>query len=269
MIVDLETASSPDSYDCDIAIIGAGAVGLTTAVYLSRHGANVMLLEAGGERLESRSQALFEGLDVGHPLTGMREGRFRMLGGTSNFWGGQLVRIDPSVIGGREWLDLDAWPISNSELDPYYSVFAGLLGLPDISDAELHRQLELDAVELDDDLEFAFSRWLRNPNLGQVFRGDIVGAALTTLIHANVVGFEAGPNRDGVRSVHVATLTGRRAQVRARRVVLACGTLEISRLLMLPLLADPAGTRDTQPAPWATNPWLGRGFMDQDRKSVV
>lgn len=185
-----------------------------------------------------------------------------MLGGTSNFWGGQLVRFDPMIFDGRDWLDHEPWPIRFSSLKPYYDKFDQLLGLPDISDAELCEQLNISDHKLNDDLEYFFSRWLKNPNLGQVFRGDLAGGALTTLIHANVVGFKPRDDRTGLDSIQMRTLTGRPGVVRAKRVVLACGTLEIARLLMLPFVADATGSYEPSPTGWGTSSWLGRGFMD-------
>ena len=34
-------------------------------------------------------------------LTGLHSGRFRLLGGTTNFWGGELLPFDPIVFDGR------------------------------------------------------------------------------------------------------------------------------------------------------------------------
>ncbi len=41
------TAGSGAVDECDVAVIGAGVIGVATALYLSRHGADVLLLEAG------------------------------------------------------------------------------------------------------------------------------------------------------------------------------------------------------------------------------
>ena len=51
MIFDLEQASTPGSFACDIAIVGEGAVGLTMAEELAATGQHVLVLEAGGASL--------------------------------------------------------------------------------------------------------------------------------------------------------------------------------------------------------------------------
>ena len=91
-ILDLEKSETPVSYSCETVIIGAGAVGITMAVELSRRGQNVILLEAGGMSLEMQSQAIFHNaVSSGFKHDGIHSGRFRLLGGTTNFWGGQLI----------------------------------------------------------------------------------------------------------------------------------------------------------------------------------
>src|SRR3954463_1160507 len=86
----------------DVLIVGAGAVGLTMAVDLASRGTSVTLLEAGPDQVSSASQRQFElARSTGHPLPGLHLGRFRALGGTTNFWGGQCVRFDPDVFESR------------------------------------------------------------------------------------------------------------------------------------------------------------------------
>ena len=62
---------------------------------------------------------------------------------------------------------------------------------------------------------------------------------------------------DGTTVDHVVAkgLDGRPHRFRAPHVVLANGTIEIARLLLLPLA-------DGRPPPWSGNPWVGRGFLE-------
>ncbi|WP_298190287.1 GMC family oxidoreductase [Novosphingobium sp.] len=257
MIIDLELDSAGDRFDCDIAIVGAGAVGITMAVELASKGADVLLIEAGGERMESASQALYlAAQSVGHRLPGLHEGRYRLLGGTTNFWGGQLVPFDPVVFEKREWLPYSGWPVTRGEVEPYYERVFDVLGLGCLrTDAEVWQRLAVDPPALREGLEFFMTRWLPNPILPQVFARQLRDGALRTLVHANVTQITPAAEHGAQNHLAVRTLGGKTATINARRVVLACGTIEISRLLMLPTGGD-------KPAPWHASPWLGQGFVD-------
>jgi choline dehydrogenase-like flavoprotein len=112
------------------------------------------------------------------------------------------------------------------------------------------------APALGPDIDVVMSRWIRTTDFSRLFgrrlrskRGPRV------LVHANVVSLELSPPRDRVRSIRARRLRGREVQVRARRFVLANGTLEIVRLLRHPLT-------DGSPAPWTDSSWLGTPFSD-------
>lgn len=257
MIFDLEQAPVPRSFDCDIAIVGAGAMGITMAAELAASGHDTILLEAGGQSLESASQDLFRvARSVGRPLPGLHSGRYRMLGGTTNFWGGQLVRFDPVVFEHRPWLPYSGWPFGRETLDPYYDRTLDLLGMEcQTEDGEVWRRLGIQAPEFGPELDVFLTRWLPNPNLAQVFRNTLEGDKLRTLVHANVVALDPGANPESPFTLRLRTIEGRQATVCARRVVLACGTVEIVRLLMQPGANGVA-------LPWNSMPWLGQGFAD-------
>ena len=115
MILDLERDVLPDSLQAQVCIVGAGAVGLSMAVALARLGVDVLLLEAGGAQLESANQAMHEGESTGHPFESVDVGRYRVLGGSTSFWGGQVIAFDDFVIGERPWVGHSAWPLSAAD----------------------------------------------------------------------------------------------------------------------------------------------------------
>jgi hypothetical protein len=90
MILDLDSCEI-GSTCADIAIIGAGAVGLVLGVTLARRGIDVVLCECGSQSLEVASQDLNRAVLSGRPHLGISEGRARVLGGTTTLWGGQLL----------------------------------------------------------------------------------------------------------------------------------------------------------------------------------
>lgn len=241
----------------EVVIAGGGAVGLLAAVYLASRNVRVLVLEAGPERLDQASQSIFHAaVSRGRKHVGLHQGRFRALGGTTNFWGGQLVRFDRMVFTERPWLSNAAWPIKLEDIEPFYAECESLLGLPDglSDDSTVIKKLQTPAECRDDDLEYFFTRWLTEKNLRFRFARFLEGNAnITVVTNAPVTSLRAGPGRD-VAAVTVG-FGPKAVDVVARHFVLANGTVELIRLLQ-------HQTTDGRAPPWAANPWLGRGFMD-------
>ncbi|WP_011579975.1 MULTISPECIES: FAD-dependent oxidoreductase [Chelativorans] len=256
MIEDLrDTAPYPEK--TDVIVVGAGAVGIPLAVQLARGGKRVLLLEAGGRAKTGTLQG-FEGTtSVGRHLRGLQEARLRSLGGTTNAWGGQLLEFDPIVFEQRDWVDGSRWPITRRDLDPFYELTFEMLGMRDrIKNTEtLWQKLNVAPPDTGRDLDLFFTRWTPEPNFSRVFRSDLAtNPNLHVMTNAPVVGLsrlESG-RRFGVT---VAPRHGDTLSLSARHVVLAQGTIEIARLLSMPLTSG-------EIAPWTGNPWLGKGFCD-------
>lgn len=257
MIIDLETASGLEEIVCDVAIVGAGAVGITMAAELATSGLDIVLLEAGGSSFEASSQGLYNAArSIGHPLPGLYEGRFRLLGGTTNFWGGQLVPFGLTVFEERSWLPYSGWPMEKSELAPFYERVLDLLRLNWIREDEaVWRRLNAEEPDLGEDLDVFFTRWIPNPNFAKLFQRTIEGDQLRVYVHANVTAIDPAKFVGAPVGLDVQTLQGHRRRVTARSAVLSCGTIEIVRLLQFPQATGAS-------APWSDGPWLGRGFVD-------
>lgn len=260
MILNARTASERPSGKADVLVIGAGAVGLPLAVKLARAGKRVALLEAGERGLRPTSQAMFEeARALSRPHAGLHTGRFRMLGGTSNFWGGQLVAFEPHIFAPRPWLgDGLEWPIARSDLDPFYEEALNLLGMVKAvrTDAELIDRLRLALPDVADDLQYFFTRWVPQPELAAHFDADLLREpSLLAYLDAHVVALSATEAGDRVTGATILGSDGERHVIAADEVVLANGTVEIARLLMQPL-------SDGRSPSWSRNPWLGHGFMD-------
>lgn len=68
----------------DVCIAGTGPAGVTLAMQLVGRGLSVLLLEAGGEYFDEKSQAMFNGQLVGDQGFNMGINRLRYFGGSSN-----------------------------------------------------------------------------------------------------------------------------------------------------------------------------------------
>lgn len=257
-ISDLNQPGLPSAFHAKVCVVGGGAVGIALAVALSRAGVDVMLLEGGGPTLETRSQALHKGQSTGHPFPNIEVGRYRVLGGTTAFWGGQVVPFDDFVTGDRSWAGHAAWPIDKAEMQRYFDRAFRLLGFEqaEFDDAKVWQQAGNKMDALGPRINFVMTRWMKTRNFSKVFAKDLQSeTGPKVLTHANVTAIQLTSERDAVQSLTVRSLEGKMARVSADHFVLANGSLEIARLLMHPLA-------DGTSAPWSHSKWLGAPLID-------
>lgn len=255
MLLDFNDPNVRPPDDADVVIIGGGAVGLSMLADRVRRGERAMLIEAGGSAIEDKAQDIIRSaISSGRDHEGVHIGRFRLLGGTTHFWGGQLGRFDPIVFEPRTIVDGQHWPFQAEELAPWYDQAMKLLGMDGSidEDIEVCRRAGV-SMPNEQDLDYFFTRWLREPNLAVHFADAINSPLSTVLVHANFVGFSK--LADGRHEIVLRTHAGREERLRARAYVLACGTFEIIRLLQQNYV-------DGLDTPWKANPWLGRGYYD-------
>ncbi len=256
MLSDLEAFKQP-RIECDICIVGGGAVGLAMAARLARSGKDVVVLEAGGTRLETRSQDLYRGQSVGHNFQNMHVGRYRVLGGSTSFWAGQVLPIGEDIMQARPWIGATGWPIKAETLKAYFAEGYRLLGLGNVEldDREIWQQFGV-TPNIDSSLQVLITRWVPKRNFAKLFKAEIdKNRRLKVVVHANVTGFVVDETRRRVVEIEARSLTRQKINVKARAFVLACGSLEIARLLLHP-------ATDGGALPWHANPWLGCGFND-------
>jgi choline dehydrogenase-like flavoprotein len=145
----------------DVCIVGSGAGGGMAAYALTKAGAKVVMLEAGGPWYASKNSQMLTptfasprrgastrlrpfgeldacdgGWDIeGEPYTVASGDKFmwwrgRMLGGRTNHWGRISLRFGPDDFRGKSRDGLgDDWPISYDDVAPYYDRVDDLIGV--------------------------------------------------------------------------------------------------------------------------------------------
>ena len=238
-----------------IVVVGAGAIGIYAAAQLAARGKHVVLLEAGERHLGNFDEGSYT--SIGRPHSGIRIGRSRSLGGTTNLWGGQLVEFQPIDFNGRDWLPGSKWPVSYDEIAPYYKPTYLNLGVPEqfISDGAVWRGVSSPQPYLGPDFEVFFTRWMSTPNFAELFANQLGSDSnLQLLTDATATGFRAVGDR--ITGVRVTNSKQQSQWIAAETVILAAGAIENARLL-LHTANDLAWA-----APWRENYNVGRRFQD-------
>ena len=219
----------------DICIVGAGAAGISLALQFEHQKTTVMVLESGGRRRESASQALYQGSLAG-PLPHPPPHRFRRraFGGATAIWGGRCVPFDPIDFSNRPWMPGTPWPIGYDALLPYYNHAAALCEIGDFDFAASPGSRPiLPGFQQGHFTQSSIERFSCPTNFSARYGARLDAAKnITVLLHANVQ--EICTTSDGLAasSLSVATLAGRRFTVQAKTFVLAVGGLEVPRLLL-------------------------------------
>lgn len=228
MIVDLAENSADTLPDFDVCIAGAGVAGITIALQLAARGRKVALLEAGGRDGSAASQDFYRGQNTGVENLPLDQTRLRQLGGSSNHWGGWCRPLDAYDLT-RTDLNGAGWPIGIADLAPYGKKAGDVLGINAASGADL----PLNGAEGNlQSIRMFFSR--PPAHLGDRFYDALETTPnLSLFLNAAV----AAPDFDAsgrVMSLSVRAPGGGIAfQCRARYFVLALGTVENTRMLLL------------------------------------
>ncbi|HTJ78199.1 MAG TPA: FAD-dependent oxidoreductase [Rariglobus sp.] len=255
MILTEISALSADLQQNKVIIIGGGTVGLYMANELRKSGRPVVVIESGNRNLGGFSSDTYK--SIGLANQGLKIGRSRSLGGTSNLWGGQLVEFQEADFTGRSWMPNSTWPVDYKEISAYYCSTYENLGLPKkiCDDREVFRGLKMEYPCLEGGVEVFLTRWLKTPSMAVAFEKEIkTDPCFEVLLNHTVVGFNGA---DGlITGVKIIDRHGACHLIKGGQFVLAAGTIEIIRLMLH------AANDTTWRCPWKNNTNVGAYFQD-------
>jgi choline dehydrogenase-like flavoprotein/nucleoside-diphosphate-sugar epimerase len=265
----------PDFLRCDICIIGTGPAGATIARELSNTSLRVTILESGGTERREATDALNEIESVGWPrVMDQWLVRNRIVGGTSETWGGRCAPFDEIDLQVREWVPYSGWPLKIDALIPYFERSAKYLGLGagcGFSDDRVWAYIghQPPTVDLERDellpMFWQLSRdpvnWTDRVRFGRHLAADL-GPNVTLVTNATVLRIHVTESGTAVKSVEFADASGRRWSLPASTVAVCAGAIENARLLL---------SSDDVVAPGLgnENDLVGRFLMDHARTSVA
>lgn len=235
--------------ETDVAVVGAGPIGIVTALELARSGVRVALTESGLDRKDHALQELAR-------LDSRQDDYFhsqselmvrRQVGGTSALWGGRCVKFDPIDFEDRPITAQAPWPIGCQDVEPYLQracdwaacgrAAFNARDIPEIAHRDMVAGLPDGDVRTTD-----LERWALPTRFGREYRAELRDAPGLTLwpglTCTEIVTTEAG---DSVDHLVVKTLDGREGRVVATDYVIATGGLEAARLLLVSDRRHPGG----------------------------
>lgn len=224
--------------ETDVAVVGAGAIGIATALELARAGVRVALIESGLERTSPAAQDLST-LDSRQDdeLHARSELMIRrQLGGTTALWGGRCVAFDRIDFEERPLTAQAPWPIGYDDVAPYLqracdwaacgrAVF-NARDVPELARHDLVAGLPDGEVRTTD-----LERWALPTRFGRQYRPALRDAETLT-VWTGLTCTEIVTAGDRVGHLVVKSLDGRQGRVVAADYVLATGGLEATRLLL-------------------------------------
>ena len=188
------------------------------------------MLAGGADGFDPGYQALADGEIVDRRRHApMQIAVRRALGGTSLLWGGRCVPFDDIDFADRPHVPLSGWPLPHGAIRPWYGVAMRYLNAgADEFSAPLRSVGPMADCRLD-----RLERWSERRNLRRLHgRALIHDPGLRILLGAVATGIEVDPVSGGVAGVRVCLRSGERVTMRARAMVLACGGLETTRLML-------------------------------------
>lgn len=221
----------------DVCIVGAGAAGISMALDMMSMNFKTILLEGGGFEYEDKMQQLYKGNIKGpdnYPLTASR---LHYFGGTTNHWGGHCSPLDEIDFKKRNWVENSGWPISKSDLEPYFSKTSEILEL-ESSDFSLEYWGKIPSfskkIPINNEAVIEKIWQYSSPvKFNTKYRNTIENSDKIHLYsYANVTNILSNEGVSNIEELEVNNHEGRRGKVKAKYFILACGAVQNARLLL-------------------------------------
>ncbi|HEX4376398.1 MAG TPA: GMC family oxidoreductase [Steroidobacteraceae bacterium] len=239
MIEDALQYDADRTLTADVCVIGAGAAGITLALELAGRGVDVLLVESGGHKADDRTQRLYEGAVADERMhSPPHRYRQRRFGGSTTIWGGRCMPFDEIDFESRPYVGHSGWPIDRAALLPFYARANQLCeaGRFEYRAGEaFHRPLRpvIDGFDSQYFTIDGLERFSCPTDFGARYEHRLrASPRVRVLINANLTDIRLNAAGTAADSLVLRTFAQRCITVRASRVVLAMGALEIPRMLL-------------------------------------
>jgi choline dehydrogenase-like flavoprotein len=267
------SAGETTAFEADLIIVGAGAAGAAIAREFAGAPFSVLILESGVDQETEAHAALNTVESIGAPTSPAQIAkrrafhaaqaafwrqeqqpfgvRCRVVGGSTAAWAGKSAAFDPIDFAERPWAAHTGWPFGRDEVGRYLDRAGEHLNLgPHLYGADFWRRYPggEPAPHFPSDRlapffwQFARSRidpldvMRLGPELARLTAPNV-----RLLTDATVTEVLTDDTATHVRGVKIASLNGRRGEVRSGCVVLAASGIENPRLLLASRAVRPEG----------------------------
>jgi choline dehydrogenase-like flavoprotein len=248
MLINAQKLAAGDTLNTDVCIIGAGPAGIAIALELNGQAFKVCLLESGGDKPDAATQALAEDADmpigdVSYPRAATT--RERVFGGTSTAWpinmgegrkGVRYVPLDPIDFEKRDWVPHSGWPITRSDLEPYYErAHKTCQSGPNNYDVTFWQDETAQPIHFKSDrLKTQIFQFGARDIFSKQYRQELEASPNVTIcLHATAIELCTNEQGEQVETVRASSLQGNAFSIKAKYIILATGGLEAPRLLLL------------------------------------
>lgn len=247
MIIDARCLPGGTHLNCDVVVVGTGPAGTSIAMQLAESGADIIVLEAGGEHYSYKTQRHFAGEIVNPDLQPqLNQYRIRQFGGGSNVWGGRCCPYDEIDFEPRSWVPGSGWPINHSILEPYYVRAHEFLDIGEFCYTageclDGDRRAPLPDMTWNKICDNKVWRYSPPTNFRKKYRKHLNNFTnARVLLYATCLELRSTTG-NRITQALIATGQDRRISVSAKLFALAAGAIESARLLLLSRDKHPAG----------------------------
>lgn len=215
MLVDFNTVKFNEY---DFIVSGSGPASLSFILGLKKKtNKKILIIEAGNFEYDDLSQEHYEGKILNNcNLKELDVSRIRAFGGTTMVWGGMCRPLDEH--------DFYKWPIKKSDLDPYLDQAYRFLNIQ----KPIKKDLKLD--EYINQIDFQWSE--PTLRINEVYKESLLkDKQIDILIETAVIKLEGKNEIESIQLYNQKTKTY--LKIKPKIFVLACGSVENSRILLL------------------------------------
>ena len=206
----------------DVAIVGAGAAGITLATKISSKGKKVAIIEAGDQNFTEESQEIYSAKTIGDPYFDLSVARLRFFGGSTNHWAGWCRTFD-KVDFDRGYLGEEfKWPIEWEDLNNYKQSACDIL---EISSKFNDFTIENSKIKK---IDFNFSPPVNFKD--KYFKDLIKNQNVQVFLNTNLTDVELNNNK--IVKLILNSYRGLETKIVADKFIFAMGGIENSRYLL-------------------------------------
>ena len=208
--------------DFDVAVVGAGAAGITITNHLALLGYNVALIEAGDYEYTDESQEVYTAKIVGDPYFDLDVARLRYFGGTTNHWNGWCRTFEEEDFK-RGYLGEEfKWPITKQDIDPFKDQACKILEIPTSFKDSIIKNSKIEKID------FKFSPPVRFRD--KYYENLIKNQKVHVFLNANLTDVQYKDR--SIIGLNLKSYKEVKATVTANKYVFAMGGIENSRYLL-------------------------------------